>query len=270
MGTTDSANMDFPEKSLIRESLRTMIPPVPAFDPFPVPFRDDETPPAGNERPATGPDLTDDDDAGDDQSPAGITLDALHDELIATSSESRRGNRRMLEVLKNFSSVLDALAATVNDTHKAVRAIPASSSRQAEGGDLPREWALALVELADRLGRVNEGFSRPPAAASSWWPGARNSLVAWNDAWAMQADALGILCGHLATLLKRADLSRLEVLGRPFDPNTMTAVESAVDPAKPDHTVLAELLPGWRHAATGQLLRPAHVRVSRLAANTVR
>ena len=86
----------------------------------------------------------------------------------------------------------------------------------------------------------------------------------------MQADALGILRGHLTTLLKRADLVQLEVLDRPFDPNTMTAVESAVDPAKPDHAVLAELLPGWRHAATGQLLRPAHVRVSRLATKTVR
>jgi len=253
-----------------------MILPVPAIDPFPfpfpvpVPFRDDEARPAADECPTAGPDLTDEDDEGGDESPDGITLEALHDELIATSTEARRGNRRTLEVLKNFGAVLDALSATVNDTHKAVRAIPTTPSRQPEGGDLPREWALALVELADRLGRVSDGFSRSPAAASSWWPGTRKSLAAWNDAWAMQADALGILRGHLTTLLKRADLVQLEVLDRPFDPNTMTAVESAVDPAKPDHTVLAELLPGWRHAATGQLLRPAHVRVSRLATKTVR
>ncbi len=79
----------------------------------------------------------------------------------------------------------------------------------------------------------------------------------------MQADALEILRSHVGLLLQRADLERMQVLGEPFDPGTMMAVESAVDPAKPDHTVLAEILPGWRHAHTHQLIRPAQVRVSR-------
>ncbi len=195
---------------------------------------------------------------------AGVTLGQLHEELIAGSSEMRRGNRRMLDVLKNFGTVLDALSATVNDTHKAVRALPAAASaRPPEGGDLPREWALSLAELADRIARVDQGFSRPPAAVSSWWPGSRKAAAAWKEAWAMQADALGILAGHLEVLLARAGLQRLDAVGEPFDPATMTAVESAVDAGKPDHTVLAELLPGWRRAATGELLRPAQVRVSR-------
>lgn len=201
-----------------------------------------------------------------DEIPSSITLDDLHEELVAATSEARRGERRTLDVLKNFGSVLDALSATVNDTHKAVRAIPAATARQSDGGELPREWALALVEMADRIGRVSDGFSRPPAAATGWWPGSRKPLAAWSDAWAMQADALGILSGHADTLLNRAGLQRLEVVGKPFDPATMTAVESAVDPEKPDHTVLSELLPGWRHAESGQLVRPAQVRVSRVAA----
>ncbi|NQX02198.1 nucleotide exchange factor GrpE [bacterium] len=201
-----------------------------------------------------------------DEIPSGLTLDDLHEELVAATSEARRGERRTLDVLKNFGSVLDALSATVNDTHKAVRAIPAATARQPDGGELPREWALALVEMADRIGRVSDGFSRPPAAATGWWPGSRKPLAAWSDAWAMQADALGILSGHADTLLNRAGLQRLEVVGKPFDPATMTAVESAVDPGKPDHTVLSELLPGWRHAESGQLVRPAQVRVSRVAA----
>ncbi len=198
---------------------------------------------------------------------SGITLDDLHEELVAATSDARRGERRTLDVLKNFGSVLDALSATVNDTHKAVRAIPAATARQPDGGELPREWALALVEMADRIGRVNVGFSRPPAAATGWWaPGASKQLAAWSGAWAMQADALGILCGHADVLLNRAGLQRLDVVSKPFDPATMTAVESAVDPGKPDHTVLSELLPGWCHAETGQLVRPAQVRVSRVAA----
>jgi hypothetical protein len=196
---------------------------------------------------------------------SGMTLDQLHEELIATTTEARRGNRRTLEVLKNFGAMLDALSATVNDTHKTVRALP-TTQQPAEGGELAREWALAMVELADRLGRVAEGFDRPPAAANSWWPGGGKASAAWREAWAMQADAFGILLSHMDALLKRAGLVRVEVIGQPFDPTTMTAVESEVDPGQPDHTVLAELLPGWRYAATRQLLRSAQVRVSRHAA----
>jgi hypothetical protein len=192
----------------------------------------------------------------------GITMDQLHEELIATTTEARRGNRRTLDVLKNFGAMLDALSATVNDTHKTVRALPVTL-RPAESGELAREWALALVELADRLGRVADGFDRPPAASTSWWSAARKADAAWCEAWAMQADALRILRSHLAALLKRAALERLEVIGKPFDPATMTAVESVVDPGQPDHTVLAEILPGWQHTPTSQLLRPAQVRVSR-------
>lgn len=213
--------------------------------------------------PESDPDFDPEYDADPDEESA-VTLAQLHEELIAGSSETRRGNRRMLDVLKNFGTVLDALSATVNDTHKAVRAIPAAAAaRPSEGGELPREWALALAELADRIARVDQGFSRPPAAASGWWPGSRKAAAAWHEAWAMQADALGILGSHLEVLLARAGLRRLAAVGEPFDPATMTAVESAVDAGKPDHTVLAELLPGWCHAATGELLRPAQVRVSR-------
>lgn len=254
-----------------------MMPPMPdsetPVDPAPQPFTDDEMEVEPLERAPVGeadgePPQDCDADGGEDaeadeEEEPGVTLGELHEELIATTTETRRGNRRTLEVLKNFGAVLDALSATVNDTHKAVRALP-TAPRPTDGGELAREWALALVEMADRLGRVAEGFARPPAATASWWPGARKSAAAWHDAWAMQSAAVGILRSHLESLLQRAALVRMEVVGRPFDPATMTAVESVVDDAQPDHTVLAELLPGWRHATSGQLIRPAQVRVSRL------
>jgi hypothetical protein len=205
------------------------------------------------------------DEFPEEEEDPGITLAALHGELIASTEETRRGNRRVLEVLKNFGGLLDALSATSNDTHKAVRALPAIASATPSAGDgLPHGWALPLVELADRIDRVAHGFTRPPAARLPWWPGARRQATAWREAWEMQADAVAILRSHLAATMQRANLERLDVLGRPFDPNTMTAVESTVDPEKPDHTVLAEILPGWRNTGSGQLVRPAQVRVSRI------
>lgn len=196
----------------------------------------------------------------DTPEPAAITLESVHEELMASTSEARRGNRRTLDVLKNFGSVLDSLSAMVEDTRKAVRTTGTAASTD---DSLPREWALSLVEIADRIARIADGFSRPPATSPGWWPGARKRHADWTEAWAMQADALSILRSHLDSLLSRAGLERLRTLGQPFDPAIMTAVESTPDSSKPDHTVLAELLPGWRRTATNDLLRPAQVRVSR-------
>jgi len=201
----------------------------------------------------------------DDQAPenSGVTLDSLHGELMAGASEARRGNRRTLDVLKNFGSVLDSLSAMMEETRKAVRSSGAASSAE---DALPREWALALVEMADRLARISDGFSRPPEPGG-WWPGTRKRQAAWAEAWDMQADAIGIFRSHLDSLLTRAGLERLRPTGQPFDPAVMTAVESAPDATHPDHTVLTELLPGWRRTATGELIRPAQVRVSRRPAH---
>ncbi len=191
---------------------------------------------------------------------SGVTLASLHEELMAGASEARRGNRRTLDVLKNFGTVLDSLSTTMEETRKAVRSAGAASAAE---DALPRVWALALVEMADRIARISDGFSRPPETGGGWWTGARKSNAAWAEAWAMQADALGIFRSHLDSQLARAGLERLHVTGRPFDPAEMTAVESAPAADQPDHTVLAEILPGWRRTATGELLRPAQVRVSR-------
>ena len=118
--------------------------------------------------PVTEPD---DDEFPEADEDSGITLEALHEELIASTEENRRGNRRVLEVLKNFGGLLDALSATSNDTHKAVRALPAiTPNAPSAGNDLPHAWSLPLVELADRIDRVAHGFTRPPAARQPWWP----------------------------------------------------------------------------------------------------
>ncbi len=193
----------------------------------------------------------------------GVTLASLHEELMAGTSEARRGNRRTLDVLKNFGTVLDSLSAMMEETRKSVRSASAAS---AADDALPSEWALALVEMADRVARISVGFSRPPELSGGWWPGARKRQTAWTEAWAMQADALAIFRSHLDSLLTRGGLERLRTIGQPFDPAIMTAVESSPDADQPDHTVLAEILPGWHRTGTGELVRPAQVRVSRLPA----
>jgi molecular chaperone GrpE (heat shock protein) len=45
----------------------------------------------------------------------------------------------------------------------------------------------------------------------------------------------------------------------------MTAVEVVANASHPDHTVLEEILPGWRDAVSREMIRFAQVRVSRTA-----
>lgn len=195
----------------------------------------------------------------------GISLNELHEEVVAISSESRRGNRRVLDVLKNFGAVLDAMSVTVNNTHESVRSLPRLSAQSVDNEGLFREWSLALIEIADRIERVSNGFSRPPDFRARWWrPREAKIHQAWFDAWNMQAEALEILRNHLRSLLSRASVEHFEVLGQVFDPNTMTATEFTIDANLPDHTVVEVILPAWRHTLTHELIRVAQVRVSRV------
>jgi len=71
----------------------------------------------------------------------------------------------------------------------------------------------------------------------------------------------------LASMEKRiADMgvSRLEVVGSPYDPRTAEAIDvvAVSDPAQ-DGSVLEEFRPGWRIG--DRVLRPARVRVGRLS-----
>ncbi len=192
-------------------------------------------------------------------------LTELRGELAAAGAESRRTARRQMEVLKEFGAAIDAVGRMVRDLHTAAREpvtkSPAPSSVSREGAEA---LLLPLIEMADRLARAADAFRAPPAAAGSWWPGERRATAPWRSAWASQKDGLFILLSQMDTLLARAGLERLPAAGRLFDPSCMTAVEVVTDATLPDHTVVEELLGGWRSAATGRLVRSAQVRVSRL------
>lgn len=196
-----------------------------------------------------------------------ISLTELRDEIAAANAESRRNARRTADVLKQFGGMLTAMSGTLEDLHKTARTTAtqatAAAAVESASGSLQRDHALGLIELADRFNRITAAFTRPPAATTSWLPSARKSLTAWQEAWSTQEDAFSILRMHLDDMLRKAGLERLAVAGQPFDPAFMTAVEATADATVPDHTVLAEILPGWRQGATGLILRPAQVRVSR-------
>ncbi len=191
----------------------------------------------------------------------GPTLQDVRDDLAAGSAEARRSRRRTMDVLKEFGTSLTSLSEMVRDLHTTARtAAPAAAEASSA---LPKEWALALIDLHDRATRLSTAFQKTPGPQTAWWPGSQSALAPWSEAWSAQQGAASIFSGHLDTLLTRAGLQRIPAAGQAFDPATMSAIEVGPADGVPDHHVLAELLPGWLVKSTGQILRPAQVRVAR-------
>jgi molecular chaperone GrpE (heat shock protein) len=197
--------------------------------------------------------LEDEEDAED---PHDEILGEIRDELAATSTENRRNTRRIFDALKQFGGVLDALSAAVNDIHSTARA-------QAQPAARTTDPSLDIIELADRVDRISVAFAREPSSVVSWWPPTRRAIEAWRADRVRLGDSLTILSSHVHALLKNSGIERIACEGELFDPSCMCADEAVLDPSVDDHTVLSEILPGWRNAASGRLVRPAHVRVSR-------
>ena len=176
---------------------------------------------------------------------------SLHEQLAALGAESKRGNRRVAEVFSQWGDTLQRFETEL--TRLRTQLHESDAAKLAVGG-LPRAHCLALVELLDRLQRVQSAFATP--TPTRWWE--RNAR--WRTVWATQHDALDIVVGHLETLLQQEGVERLPTLDEPFDPTTMVAVATESAPELPHHTVTEELQPGYRR--NGELLRPAHVKVS--------
>ena len=202
-------------------------------------------------------DLSDEDEVEDAPSAIDEVLGEIRDEIAATSTENRRNTRRIFDALKQFGGVLDALAGTVNSLHATTRTQVAAPAAR------PGDSALELIELSDRVDRIAAALAREPAPVKAWWPPTRRALKVWLADRELLADSLSILVTHVRTLLKSAGVERISCMGNDFDPACMNAVEVILDRTVPDHTVLAELLPGWREAGSGRLVRAAQVRVTR-------
>lgn len=185
------------------------------------------------------------------EEPGEPDLYSFFEQLAVLGTEGRKGNRRAAEAFSQWSETLARFDSDLRLLRDQIGRLP-----QAESGDaLPRRHCMALVELLDRLHRLAHAFESRPARAR-WWA----NDAAWRNAWDTQRDAFAILVGHFETLLSREGLTRIECLGRPFDPAVMAAVAVEPDDGRPDGTVLEEIAPGYFRR--GELLRPAQVKVS--------
>ena len=178
-------------------------------------------------------------------------LYAFFEQLASANVENRKANRRTAEALSQWG---DTLVRFDGDLRQLREHLDELESAPPEAEDMPRATCLSLVEILDRMHRLAAAFRQSPP--KSWW----GSDAAWRQAWNNQRQGFDILISHLETLLKQEGITRLETLGKPFDPALMVAVAAEPATEYPPQTVIEEIAAGYlRH---GELLRVAQVKVS--------
>jgi molecular chaperone GrpE len=186
----------------------------------------------------------------EEQSP---DLYSFYEQLAAANAETRKANRRTAEVISQWGETLARFDESLSPLRQSVADLAAA---QPKPDEMSRAHCLALIEVMDRLERIAAAFESPPR--SSWWAGKN---AAWHQAWEAQRQALTIVLGHLRDLLKNQGVTRLDTMGKPFDPSAMNAVAVDQDVSRPVQVVLEEIAAGY--ARHDELLRLAQVKVSR-------
>jgi len=182
------------------------------------------------------------------EEPKAPDLYSFYEQLAILSAESRRANRRTAEAFSQWGDTLKRF----DEGLQSFREMLASAAP--EETPLSRGHALAMVEMLDRLRRTACAFDQE--TDRRWWQ--RSSL---RRAWQSQREAFAILLGHFESFLAREEITKIDSLWQPFDPALMCAEAAEPDSSHPPNTVIEELSPGY--LVRGDVLRPAHVKVSR-------
>ncbi len=183
-------------------------------------------------------------------------LYSFYEQFAAANAESRKSNRRTAEAISQWGETLLRFENSLTPLRETTAQLAAVQPKE---GQMSRAHCLVLVEMLDRMHRLNRAFQSPPIAKKAWWGGGGDA--AWRKAWESQHQALDILVSHVEGLLKQEGVTRLDTTGQPFDPAVMMAVAAEPDATRPPQTVLEELAAGYRRH--GELLRAAHVKVTR-------
>ena len=117
-----------------------------------------------------------------------------------------------------------------------------------------------LIEAADVLARAEHGVwraleNKPKAAWRRWLAGDKSA--------AMNAVLEGIQLGRrrLERSLAKHGLSAIPAVGKPFDAETMEAIEAVASAHHPSGTVVEEIRVGYQR--NGSVVRLAQVKVAR-------
>ena len=175
------------------------------------------------------------------------SLFGFYSELAALRNEHRSGNRKLSQVLGDFSNVLDNLG-------EKQASEPENQNRSA---DKPgnAKTAKALMDLLDRLDRIIAAGQTPLVEDNSFFPIFRRRPSP--EKWIKQLESLEILRKHCAPLMELVGLEYRATEGERYDPRTMKAVSCPEGCDLNELIVTKEVVKGYW--CNGENIRPAEV-----------
>jgi molecular chaperone GrpE len=187
--------------------------------------------------------------AGAEPAPDLFTLLA---ELAALKNEVKLESRQVKTALDEFRGLFD----TLRESHAQLQDEQERRCEQMRAADR-QGWKTMLLDLLELRDRVQAGHAQAARFRPGWLTRRRRApqLVA------SLAEGMAMSLRRLDETLARRGLRPLPAVGRPFDPQTMHAVEVTSDQNRPGGQVVAELRPGW--LLHDELLRAAEVVVNR-------
>ncbi|MBI5442200.1 MAG: nucleotide exchange factor GrpE [Deltaproteobacteria bacterium] len=176
--------------------------------------------------------------------------------LAALKEEVRRDARQSRRALEESAQRAQDSEAWLRPELEALRGQVARLAGEAHA-EARRRDLLELVGLRDRAALAASAF------AAAGRGGLRVRLSGLAPLLASLAQGQEMLLNRFDELLLARGVTVFATRGRPFDPETMKAVEVDPAPGVPEGTVTEELRPGYEWE--GRTLRAAEVRVARHA-----
>jgi molecular chaperone GrpE len=196
----------------------------------------------------------DEDDRADaTDEPRAPDLFSLLAELAALKNEVKLESRQVKGALEQFRDLFDGLR-QANQQLSAELARRQQDTREI-ALSAERDILLELIELRDRL---RDGRDRSAAYRPNWLAHASGAAAFITG----MTQGMGMNLRRLDETLERRDVRPIEVVGQPFDPRIMRAIEVGRDPSMASERVIAEVRTGYRRGET--LLRLADVIVNKL------
>ncbi len=183
-----------------------------------------------------------------------LDLYSFYKELCVLRNEVRRGGRKNQDILGRFGEGLTDFQKTLTDLQD--RFIEMNKQKKEEGLLSQKRHFLPLVHILERLERLKERLNSPPKKKFF------KNYEAWRETWEKFKQGFDISFSHLDELLKKEGITRIETVGKPFDPEIMAATVMVPTDEYPPDSVLEEISSGFLYK--GNILKMAEVKVARV------
>ena len=178
---------------------------------------------------------------------------SFYEELCVLRNEVRKGGRRNHDVLTRFGESLTGFQNVLVDIQS--RLCQADARKREEELLANKRRFLALIDIFERMGRLKGRLYTPPKKKLF------KNYGNWENVWNRFREGFEITYSYLENLLKNEGITKMETLGRLFDPGQMNAVAVEYTDKHLPHMVIEEISPGFFQGE--RVIKLAEVKISK-------